>query len=163
MLGVALATVAGCQSDKPVELPPFYRDLARVNATVDAQSALQMINQYRQNNGLRPLTLDPTLMSIAQSQARTIASADNIRASLEPQNQLKTRLDAIGETKTYAVENVSAGYRTLAEAFSGWRESQSHNRVMLDAQSTRMGIATHYAPNSKYKVFWSLVLASQPQ
>ena len=162
-LVAGLVLLGGCQTERPVELPPFYRDLATVNASVDQQAALQMINQYRQNNGLAPLMLDPALGAIAQSQARAIAGADSIRASLEPQNQLKTRLSTIGETKTDAVENVSAGYRTLAEAFSGWRESPGHNKVMLDPRATRMGIATTYAPGSKYKVFWSLVLASPRQ
>jgi hypothetical protein len=30
---------------------------------------------------------------------------------------------------------------------------------MLNGTVTRMGIATAYAPASKYKVFWSLILA----
>jgi uncharacterized protein YkwD len=30
---------------------------------------------------------------------------------------------------------------------------------MLNRGATRMGIAAVYAPNSKYKVFWALVLA----
>jgi hypothetical protein len=31
---------------------------------------------------------------------------------------------------------------------------------MLLAGATRMGIAAVYAPNSKYKVFWTLILAA---
>jgi uncharacterized protein YkwD len=57
-----------------------------------------------------------------------------------------------------AVENVGAGYHTLAEAFSGWRDSPSHRANMLN-RGTRMGIASAYAPGSKYKVFWALILA----
>ena len=30
---------------------------------------------------------------------------------------------------------------------------------MLNRDVTRMGIATAYAPQSRYKVFWSLILA----
>ena len=30
---------------------------------------------------------------------------------------------------------------------------------MLNSDVTRMGIAAVYAPKSKYKVFWSLILA----
>jgi hypothetical protein len=30
---------------------------------------------------------------------------------------------------------------------------------MLNAGVTRMGIAATYAPGSKYKVFWALILA----
>ena len=58
-----------------------------------------------------------------------------------------------------AVENVGAGYHTLAEAFSGWRDSPPHRANMLNRGVTRMGIATAYAPASKYKVFWALILA----
>ncbi|WP_148259224.1 CAP domain-containing protein [Polymorphum gilvum] len=159
-LAIAMLALAGCRSGEPVEVPPFYRDLARVDTSVDQATAAQMISQYRMNSGKGSLAIDPALTAIAQAQAQAIASADNVRASLEPRNQLKTRLASVGETKTYAVENVSAGYRTLAEAFSGWRDSPNHNAVMLDDKVTRMGIATAYASGSKYKVFWSLVLAS---
>ena len=59
-----------------------------------------------------------------------------------------------------AVENVSAGYHTLAEAFSGWRDSPPHKANMLKNGVTKLGIAASYAPNTKYKVFWTLILAS---
>jgi uncharacterized protein YkwD len=58
------------------------------------------------------------------------------------------------------VENVAAGYHTLAEAFSGWRDSAGHRANMLAPEVTRMGIAAVYVPGSKYKVFWALILAS---
>ena len=58
-----------------------------------------------------------------------------------------------------AVENVSAGYHTLAEAFSGWRDLPPHRANMLK-RAPQMGIAAVYAPNSKYRVFWALILAS---
>ena len=56
-----------------------------------------------------------------------------------------------------AVENVSAGYHTLAEAFSGWRDSPPHRANMLKSGVTKLGIAATYAPNTKYKVFWTLI------
>ena len=64
-----------------------------------------------------------------------------------------------GEPKV-AVENISAGYHTLAEAFSGWRDSPPHRANMLKDGVTRIGIAAVYTPNSKYKVFWALILAT---
>jgi uncharacterized protein YkwD len=48
----------------------------------------------------------------------------------------------------------------LAEAFSGWRDSPSHRANMLRSGVTRLGIAAVYAPGSKYKVFWALILAA---
>jgi uncharacterized protein YkwD len=160
-LALAGLLVAACVPERET-VPPYYRDLARVDAAVDAASAQQLITSYRQSNGAGPLSIDPALMQAAQKQATAMARAHDVKASLDAGNGLATRLAAAGETNTYAVENVSAGYRTLAEAFSGWRDSPKHNAVMLDGKATRMGIATAYASGSKHKVFWSLVLAAPP-
>jgi uncharacterized protein YkwD len=70
------------------------------------------------------------------------------------------RLRASGYDAKVAVENIGAGYHTLAEAFSGWRGSPPHRANMLRSGVTRMGIAAVYAPQSKYKVFWALILAA---
>ena len=70
------------------------------------------------------------------------------------------RLKGEGYRARAAAENISAGYHTLAEAFSGWRDSPPHRANMLLNGATRMGIAAVYAPKSKYKVFWALILAA---
>ena len=72
-----------------------------------------------------------------------------------------TRLASSGFDARVAVENVGAGYHTLAEAFSGWRDSPPHRANMLNGSVNRMGIAAVYAPQSKYKVFWALIMASK--
>jgi len=158
--GVALAVAAlgGCVDNKaPPEQPSFYQDLAQADATLDAAAAASMISGYRGNNGLAPVTIDPELMRLAGEQARAMAARDKMdHAALRPfQERIRNSPFAGGE----AVENISAGYRTLAEAFSGWRDSPPHRANMLNAGVTRMGIAAVYAPNSKYKVFWALILA----
>ncbi len=52
------------------------------------------------------------------------------------------RIEAPGcPMPTVAVENVSAGYHTLAEAFSGWRDSPPHQANMLKNGVTKLGIA----------------------
>lgn len=160
-IGLALTVVSaltGCMDDRPAR-PAFYDSMARVDAKVDQQVAAQMISQYRANNNLGPVTVDPVLTAIASSQAKAMAAAGSVNASLPKAQQLSTRMASIGEPDTHAVENVSGGYRTFAEAFSGWRESSKHNAVMLDEKATRLGLATAYAPNAKHKVFWSLVMA----
>ena len=73
-------------------------------------------------------------------------------------NAVKARL-AQGRGRAGAEVNLSAGYRRLAEAFSGWRDSPQHDRVMKAPNATRMGIASAYAAGSKYQVYWALVVA----
>ena len=62
-----------------------------------------------------------------------------------------------------AVENIGAGYHTLAEAFSGWRDSPPHRSNMLNSGVNQMGIAAVYSPRSKYKVYWALIMAAPDQ
>jgi uncharacterized protein YkwD len=73
------------------------------------------------------------------------------------------RIQSSGFDAGVAVENIGAGYHTLAEAFSGWRDSPPHRANMLNSHVTKMGIAAAYSPQSKYKVFWSLILAAPDQ
>ena len=136
------------------ETPSFYRSLAQSDAVVDSGTARAMISAYRRNKGLEPVALDPDLQAVAQSEAQAMAAAEKPASA----DAVKGRLSREGFTGPGA--NLSAGYHTLAEAFSGWRDSPEHNRVLLDPKASRMGIATAYAPGSKYKVYWALVTAS---
>ena len=158
MAGVA-AVLAGCAGDRePPSEPSFYRSLAGPNVELDAATAASMISGYRRNNGLSPVEIDPRLMQLAHEQARAMAEKNKLGHDVKA--DFKTRLAAGGFGGRLAVENVSAGYHTLAEAFSGWRDSPPHRANMLQNGVSRMGIAAVYAPSSKYKVFWTLILAA---
>ena len=158
-LGFALLiALAGCADGyKPPEQPSFYRSLAQPGAQLDAAAAASMISGYRANNGLPAVTLDPALMQLAEAQASEMARRDKLDHDLR--KPFVTRLKASGYDAKTAAENIGAGYHTLAEAFSGWRDSPSHKKNMLLKGATRIGIAAVYTPSSKYKVYWALILA----
>jgi uncharacterized protein YkwD len=154
-----LLALGGCAAEAPPkEEPAFYRSMAQSGAKVDPVVAASMISGYRQNNGLGAVVVDPALMSLAESQSLAMASRNKLDHDVTA--PLARRLNASGYPATSAVENVSAGYHTLAEAFSGWRDSPPHRANMLKNGVTKLGIASSYAPNTKYKVFWTLILAS---
>lgn len=157
---VALALALGSCAETPAPVqtaePAMYRSLAAPGAVVDAEAARAMLSLYRANKGLSALVVDPGLQRVAEAQARAMAADGAI--SHAAHGTLAQRLDAAGYRTNAAVENVSAGYHTLAEAFSGWRDSPPHNRNMLDPKMRRMGVATAYAPGAKFKVFWALVM-----
>ena len=138
--------------------PAMYVDMAEPGAKLDPIVAASMISQYRQNNGLGAVIVDPDLMRLAETQSGTMAAQNKLDHDVKA--PLAKRLAAGGYPATVAVENVSAGYHTLAEAFSGWRDSPPHKANMLKSGVTKLGIAAGYAPNTKYKVFWTLILAS---
>lgn len=154
--------LAGCATEAPIEQPSMYTDMAVPGARLDAQAAAVMISQYRQNNALGGVVIDGELMRLAESQSQAMAAANKMDHDVRA--PLAKRLNGAGYPATVAVENISAGYHTLAEAFSGWRDSPPHRANMLKSGVTKMGIAASYAPNTKYKVFWTMILAaSEPR
>lgn len=136
----------------------MYMDMAQPGAVLDTQAAAVMFSQYRLNNGLGTVVVDPDLVKLAEQQSQSMAARNKMDHDVKA--PLGKRLEAGGYPVTVAVENISAGYHTLAEAFSGWRDSPPHRANMLKGGVTKLGIAAVYAPNTKYKVFWTLILAA---
>ena len=155
---LVLAGVLGLAScaTPPVEepMPGFYRRLDE-GAALDAQGALSLINGYRVRNGLGLLALDDGLSEEARRRAATMAAADT---STWGQMPTLTAAGARGASAVRA-ERASAGYRTVAEAFSGWRDSPPHNKVLLEPRGTRLGIAAVDRPGTKYRVYWDIIVA----
>ncbi len=156
---LALLGVSGCTTDapQPSGQPTFYRNLAE-GGQLDPAAAQSMISGYRSNNGLGAVTIDPDLMRLAEEHSRTMAARDKLDHDVG--KAFKQRIRGGRVDAKVAVENVSAGYHTLAEAFSGWRDSPPHRANMLNRNVTRLGIAAVYSSKSKYKVFWTLILAA---
>jgi len=158
LLAIGL-TLGGCAAQQPLEtaaaatLPSLYWPMTTASAQVDAATARDMISAYRARSGGTPLRLDPELQKLAEAEAAAMAAADRPSKA----QTVRVAMERLGHPSAGA--NLSAGYHTLAEAFSGWRDSPAHNAVMLSPEATRMGIATAYAPNSKYRVYWALLVS----
>ena len=154
-LMAATAGLGACAANTPTTnaVPALYLPLASNTAQVDTETARDMISSYRRNHGAGPLAVDPELQKLAETEVAAMAAADRPSKA----QTVKAAVTSLGYSDVNA--NLSAGYHTLAEAFSGWRESPPHNATMLDPKAARMGIATAYAPGSKYKVYWALLTA----
>jgi len=151
------ALLAGCASQPQApsaRQPAFYANLGETGARLDVADAAQTINLYRQRHGLAPLGVDPDLTALANSEAGAMAGRD------APASADALRRSLASRGVSAPMVNMSAGYRTMAEAFSGWRDSPAHNAAMLNPRATRMGVAAASArPNSKYRVYWTLITA----
>ena len=158
LVTVLTLLVAGCASEAPIETPAMYANMAEPGAKLDPATAASMITQYRHNNGLGGVEVDQDLVKLSEAQSQAMASRNKL--DHEVRAPLAKRLSVAGYPAVIAVENVSAGYHTLAEAFSGWRDSPPHKANMLNGGVTKLGIAASYAPDTKYKVFWTLIMAS---
>jgi uncharacterized protein YkwD len=103
-----------------------------------AQHLADLINQYRQQHGLAPLTSTDYLASIASE--HTAQMADRRRLS---HDGFRDRFD-----RTHAricVENVGWNFPFPEAQLDGWRASPGHHRNLLEPKVTQMGVAVSRA------------------
>ena len=122
--------------------------------TATAQAA---ITQYRAEHGLPPVTPDPKLMQLAAEQANAMARAGVLDHSVA--RPFQARMVSYGPE--VAVENIAAGTKTFAATLEIWEHSAGHDANLRNKGVTRFGIASAEAPDSRYKVFWALIMAGE--
>ena len=133
---------------------------ATQNAKTNLRHAQQIINAYRRSRGLAPLTLDARLTAAAQAHASDMARHDTMSHTVS-YGGLPRRMALAGLRPRLAAENVSVGYRTASRAIAGWQRSAAHNRNLLMPAVSHMGLAVAYQPQSRYKYYWTLILAAE--
>jgi uncharacterized protein YkwD len=160
ILGLFAFGLAGCAEGPGTSTrPAFYTNLAQPGARLNEANARDMINGYRATQNVPQVQLSSSLNTLARSYAAALATNAKTARTVRPDGRLKARLVSVGYNAADVNESVTAGYHTFAEAFSGWRDSTPHRKVMLMSNATEMGIAAAYAPNTKYKVYWVLIMA----
>jgi uncharacterized protein YkwD len=160
-LFTALLLAACAETHAPPPAPPIDmsdRERAASEVHVDPAAAADLISNYRKSHALSAVAPDKALQAFAQAQANAMAAHDTL--SHEVNGNLTQRLKAANLAQATAVENVSAGYFSLDHVVEGWRRSPQHDANLLDPPMRRMGIATAYAPGTRYKVYWALVMSN---
>jgi len=121
-----------------------------------AATAQAAISHYRAAHGLPGVRPDGRLMQLAAEQARAMARAGVLEHDVDrPFNVRIVRYDP-----EIAVENIAGGTTSFAATLELWKRSPGHDANLRRAGVTRFGIASAAAPQSKYKVFWSLIMAA---
>ncbi len=142
--------------DQPVQAPKPAADAF----ALDPNEALRLVNDYRSSRGLPALTLDRNATGAAEILAKDMAKHDHMSHIGPNGADVGKRLVLAGYHYRIAAENVGVGQKSLAEVVEGWKKSPPHSRNMLLAEATHMGIAYQYKPDTKWKTFWTLVMAA---
>lgn len=127
---------------------------------LDAEAALELVNQYRKQNGLKPLKLNASLSEAAKNHSRDLAKWDRISHFGSDGSNPWDRVKRTGYNARLAAENVGTGQATIDEVFKGWKESPGHNKNLLLADAEHMGIALVQEPKTEFKTFWTLVFGA---
>jgi hypothetical protein len=120
-----------------------------------AATAQAAISRYRAEHGLPAVTADPRLMQLATEQARAMARSGVLEHDVDkPFGARMVRYDP-----DIAVENIAGGTPDFATTLALWKRSPGHDANLRRVGVTRFGIASAPAPQSKYRVFWALIMA----
>ena len=153
--------------------PLMHRDFAvHVSAAEtycldpNASAFLQLINDYRQANGLQPFTASPTLGEAALAHSQDMAAQDYSSHTGLDGSSPQDRMGAAGyplAQATFTGENIywggGADLGTAQAAFDWWRNSPGHNANMLSPnyQAIGIGVATNPATG---KTHWTTTFGS---
>ena len=114
-------------------------------------------NGIRAKNGKPPLAYNDKLEAAARSQARLMASKDQLSHNLGI--SLRERVTSAGYEGAVG-ENVAGGQLTLEQAIDGWLASPKHRETLLSTKFTEFGLAVASVPNgkkSRYGIYWTFI------
>ncbi|MBW8617352.1 MAG: CAP domain-containing protein [Hyphomicrobiales bacterium] len=120
--------------------------------------AVGLVNYFRAQNGLGPVSVDSAVVEAARYQAVAMASRDVL--SHEVAGDFTTRMNNAGFTYALATENVGAADRSVADSINAWIRSPHHRENMLMREAKYMGMIRASAPGSRYRTYWALILTS---
>jgi uncharacterized protein YkwD len=127
---------------------------------LDLDRARQLINAYRKQHGLKPLTLNPALTEAAKLHSRDLAKWDRISHYGSDGSNPWDRVKRVGYRAKVAAENVGTGQVSIEEVLKGWEASPGHNKNLLLREAEHMGIALVQDPRTEFKTFWTLLVGA---
>ena len=144
-----LATISACAGLRPED---------RTEAvSIDREAALQAVNAFRAENGLKPVSADQRLMRAAEIQSAAMAARDRMDHAVA--GRLPGRVDATGYAWSTTAENIGRGYRDYDAAMRGWITSPAHRRNLLNASVTEIGFGAARDRKGGRK-YWTQIFAA---
>ncbi len=161
LFGMAGATVLGAPGPAATAAGggTLVAHTATADSCIDSEElkVVNLINDYRAQNGLKPVALSQTVSAAAEHHSTSMAQNNYFSHDLTPEGiSWSQNMTNHGYTyNAYRGEILAGGQSTADQAFEGWRNSPTHNSVMLGKEFNVIGLGLVYDPNSTYKYYWS--------
>ena len=141
-LALLLITASMPSSPRPVQAASNC-DVAAADTTQDSeeQAFLVAINNYRGQNSLGALTLNPSLTRAATWMSGDMAAYNYFSHDDRFGRTFDVRLGQCDVARAIWGENLAAWYDTGQSVFEGWRGSPGHNANMLNGAFKSIGIS----------------------
>ena len=120
-------------------------------SAVEAE-AVRIINGYRAQYGLDPLTIDPDLTRGARMKSQDMRDNRYFAHESPTYGTPFQMMKSLGISYRAAAENIAYGYPTPQAVADGWMNSAGHRANILNAAYTRTGIG--YVADGNYWTQW---------
>ncbi len=126
-------------------------------ACSDAEESqfLDLINEYRAENGLGTLTLSQSLSNASEYHSQDMATKGYFEHTMPDGTTVEQNVRNHGYRGTTFGENIVAGTETAEEALQAWKDSPAHNENMLRPAFNAIGIGRYYIEGSPYGWYWT--------
>jgi len=135
----------------------------------EAQETLRLVNAYRAAGATcgsqryepaPPLAWSAALEQAALKHARDMAARRDMSHTGGDGSSMSQRVGREGYAWSALGENVSAGYRSIADGLRGWMQSPGHCRNMMGAQFREIGVGAAFTSGDSFGWYRAMVLGT---
>ena len=119
---------------------------------IEAQ-VVELVNQKRAANGLKPLKLNWELARVARYKSMDMRDRNYFSHNSPTYGSPFDMIKAFGISYSAAAENIAAGQHTAQAVMNSWMNSPSHRANILSASYTEIGVG--YASGGSYGHYWT--------
>ena len=136
-------------------ISPAPDTFAQDSADAEEWAFVELLNAYRGELGLAPVTMNAELSAAAEYHSVDMATNNYFDHYLFDGTDAGTNIQNFGYTGFPYAENIAAGMATAQEVLIGWQNSPEHNATMTNPQYTEIGVGLAYGEGTHYGWYWT--------
>lgn len=122
-------------------LYPKIMPLELESANIQARELIELTNQYRQENNLPPLTVNPRLTQAAVNKAMDLLNRQYFAHTAPDGKKFSEWIKEVDYDYFYVGENLAIDFENNKDIFQAWLNSPTHQENILKPQYQEIGIA----------------------
>ncbi|MCY9510386.1 CAP domain-containing protein [Paenibacillus larvae] len=119
---------------------PSKPDPALAEDNSFASQVVNLVNKERAKEGLKPLTTDAKLTTVALDKAKDMYNNHYFDHNSPTYGSPFDMMKQYGVRYSYAGENIAKGQRTPQEVMKSWMNSSGHRKNIMSANFTKIGV-----------------------
>ncbi|TCN24856.1 CAP domain-containing protein [Mesobacillus foraminis] len=130
------------QATAPAPAAEQTQEAANTASQISAyeKKVIDLTNQERAKNGLKPLTLDTELSKVAREKSKDMQAKGYFSHTSPTYGSPFDMMKKFGISYKAAGENIAMGQKTPEEVVQAWMNSEGHRKNILNANFTHIGV-----------------------